>query len=421
MLELILIVVIIVGLLSGHFISLYSLAIYIDPDELETLYPRISKSRRNLLKKLADDPRVFTQTAIVYKSFVLIALSFATLSFVRLLSLHVGVDDAVLIPIGLFSVWLVYLFSVEYLPRRSSRRAINLEMTRHLWMITVVYVLFLPIVKLYRLALKRGGESSPVTEEEKEEIVERAIETLAEEAGIGEAIVEEDEKEMIGQIFQLDQTVAREIMVPRIDITAIEKAMSFKDIRTVILKDGHSRYPVYEGTIDKIIGLIYVKDLFNRMPEAGEEFVLTRYLRKPYFVPESKVIGELLTEFKAKHLHIAIVVDEYGGVAGLVTLEDIIEEIFGEIQDEHDLEEAEFSELPDGRFRVSAAMMMEKLQDLFDTDFEQEDYDTVGGLIYDLVGSVPAEGQKIKWHGFEFEVENVEGQRILYVRVRSLR
>jgi len=288
-------------------------------------------------------------------------------------------------------------------------------------MITLVYVIFLPIVKLYRLALKRSGENFPVTEEEKEEIVERAIETLAEEAGIGEAIVEEDEKEMIGQIFQLDQTVAREIMVPRINITAIEKSMSFKDIRAVILKDGHSRYPVHDGTIDKIIGLIYVKDLFNRMPEPGEEFVLTKYLRKPYFVPESKVIGELLTEFKAKHLHIAIVVDEYGGVAGLVTLEDIIEEIFGEIQDEHDLEEAEFSELPDGRYRVSASMMMEKLQDLFDTDFEQKDYDTVGGLIYDLVGSVPAEGLKIKWHEFEFEVEKVEGQRILYVKVRPLR
>jgi magnesium and cobalt transporter len=282
-------------------------------------------------------------------------------------------------------------------------------------------VIFLPVVQLYRLALKRSGESSPVTEEEKEEIVERAIETLAEEAGIGEAIVEGDEKEMIGQIFQLDQTVAREIMVPRIDIMAIEKSMSFKDIRALILRDGHSRYPVYEGTIDTIVGLIYVKDLFNRMPEPGEEFVLTRYLRKPYFVPESKVIGELLTEFKAKHLHIAIVVDEYGGVAGLVTLEDIIEEIFGEIQDEHDLEEAEFSELPDGRYRVSASMMMEKLQDLFDTDFEQEDYDTVGGLIYDLVGSVPTEGQKIKWNQLELEVEKVEGQRILYVQVRSLR
>jgi magnesium and cobalt transporter len=421
MLELALILVIAIGLVSGHFISLYSLAIYIDPDELETLYPKISRSQRNLLKKLADDPRVFTQTAIVYKSFVLVALSFAMVSFLKLLGLRIGVDNAVLIPIGLILVWLLYLFFVEYLPRRSSRRAINLEMTKHLWMITLVYVIFLPIVKLYRLALKRGGESFPVTEEEKEEIVERAIETLAEEAGIGEAIVEEDEKEMIGQIFQLDQTVAREIMVPRIDITAIEKSMSFKDIRAVILKDGHSRYPVHDGTIDKIIGLIYVKDLFNRMPEPGEEFVLTKYLRKPYFVPESKVIGELLTEFKAKHLHIAIVVDEYGGVAGLVTLEDIIEEIFGEIQDEHDLEEAEFSELPDGRYRVSASMMMEKLQDLFDTDFEQEDYNTVGGLIYDLVGSVPAEGLKIKWHEFEFEVEKVEGQRILYVKVRPLR
>ena len=118
-------------------------------------------------------------------------------------------------------------------------------------------------------------------------------------------------------------------------------------------------------------------------------------------------------------MHIAIVVDEYGGVAGLVTLEDILEEIFGEIQDEHDAEESEFYRLPDGRFRVSAALMVEKLQDYLDIDYPQGEYDTVGGLIYDLVGSVPSEGQKVRWHQVEFELERIEGQRIVSVTVKK--
>ena len=189
-------------------------------------------------------------------------------------------------------------------------------------------------------------------------------------------------------------------------------------MKTLIKKDGHSRYPVYEKTIDKILGLVYVKDLFNDPPEPGEKFNLAKYLRKPFIVPESKIIGELLKDFKQKRQHIAIVVDEYGGVSGLVTLEDIIEEIFGEIQDEHDSEEDDIVRLKNGLYKVNAALLIETLQDFLGTEFDQGNYDTVGGLIYDLVGSVPDEGQKVKWNDIEFEITKVEGQRILTVKVR---
>jgi CBS domain containing-hemolysin-like protein len=411
-------VVVIAAYVSAYIVSLYSLAVYIDPDEVETLFPNISASRRRFLAKLAQDPRAFVQIAVIYKSFALILSTAVAVYLISRFAFVTGITISALLPVGFIVVWLLYLFSVEYLPRLSSRKAIRQRMPKHLWVITMIWVLLTPVVRLYRSALKRTKKVDVVTEEEKDEIVERAIETLAEQAGIGETIVEDEEKEMIGQIFQLDQTVVREIMVPRIDIVGIPKSMSFTNIRKLVREDGHSRYPVYDGTIDKVIGVLYVKDLFSREPEPGEKFVISKYLRKPYFVPEKKVISELLREFKSRRLHIAMVVDEYGGVAGLVTLEDIIEEIFGEIQDEHDWEEAEFTQLSDGSYLVSAGLLVEELQDYLNTDYEQGDYDTVGGLIYDLVGSVPQKGQRIKWHDVEFEIENVKGQRILSVKVR---
>ena len=402
---------------SAYTISLYSLAVYLDPEEVESLLPRTSRRRRAFLRRLAADPRAFVQLATVYKSFALIVVVVLAALVLQDITRTLGASPYYVFPVGLALAWLLQVFCVEYLARRTSRHAVRKKMLRHLWLVTAIYFLFYPVVALYRRALGRAREDEQVTEEEKEDIVERAIETLAETAGIGEAIVEAEEKEMIGGIFLLDQTVVREIMVPRIDVTGIEKSMSFREIQNLVLKDGHSRFPVYEESIDKIVGLLYVKDLFSNQPEQGEPFEIGLYLRKPYFVPESKIIGELLREFQVRKLHLAMVVDEYGGVAGLVTLEDILEEVFGEFQDEHDSEEAEFSTLPDGRHIVDAGLLVEKLQDHLDTDYEQGDYDTVGGLIYDLVGSVPKEGTRVKWHGLVFEVLSVAGQRIRRVRV----
>ena len=407
------------ALISADLVSLYALAVYIDPGEIRTLLPGASRRHQSLLVRLASDPRAFGQVATVYRSFALIVVTVSTLLIVDWFVFGTGVDRRYLYPFGMLTAWLLHLFFVEYLPRRSSRTPISKKMTRYFWLITSIYIVFFPVIRLYRFLLGRVKQEYRVTEEEKEEIVERAIETLAEQAGIGETIVEEEEKEMIGHIFLLDQTQVREIMSPRIDLVAIEKSINLADIQDLVRRDGHSRYPVYEKAIDKIIGMLYVKDLFSNMPKPGEEFVIANYLRKPYFVPESKVIGELQREFLTRRLHIAVVVDEYGGVAGLVTLEDILEEIVGEIQDEHDSEEADIRRLPDGRILVDPSIRVEKLQDYLKTDHEHEEYDTVGGLIYDLVGSVPDRGARVKWHDVEFEVAEIDGQRIKAVKVRK--
>ena len=416
--ELIYIATILFGYFSSYIISLYALAVYIDPDDIEILLPASSKYRKKFLLKMSGDPRAFLQISEIFKSFVLILITIFTVLLGEDFALK---NNFNIIPINiasLFVVWILFIICVEIIPRYSSRKAINSGMVKHLWIIYPIYLIFYPVVRLFRKIIDKTGSSEQVSEEEKEDIVERAIETVAEHAGIGETIVDEEEKEMINNIFLLDQTIAREIMIPRMDIIAFESLMSFKDIKSIIKKDGHSRYPVYEKEIDKILGLVYVKDFFNDPPEAGEKFNLLKYIRKPFIVPESKIIGELLKEFKYKHQHIAIVVDEYGGTSGVVTLEDIIEEIFGEIQDEHDSEEDDIIRLKNNRFKVNATLLIETLQDFLDTEYDQENYDTVGGLIYDLVGSVPDEGQKVKWHDIEFEITKVEGQRIITVIVR---
>lgn len=419
MIELALILLIVIIYFIAYIVSLYSLAVYIDPDDIESLLSEVSKMKRDFLRRLADDPQGFMQISRVFKSFSLILSTAITYWLSSQVLVYPKISVYLQITAALLFVWIIYLFFVEYLPRRKSRVAINEKMTRYLLLISIIYFAFYPLVSGLRKLLKKISIDTKVTEEEKEEIVERAIETLADQAGINEILVEDDEIEMIGHIFQLDQTVVREIMIPRIQITAIEKGMAFKDIRSLVLKDGHSRYPVYDETIDNIIGLIYVKDLFNNLPEPGETFIINKLLRTPYFVPETKIIGRLLSEFKSKRLHIAMVVDEYGGVAGLVTLEDIIEEIFGEIRDEHDWEEDEFASMTDGSYLVDGKLLVEDLQEKLNTNYEQGDYDTVGGLIYHLVGSVPRVAQKIKWHDIEFEIDKIEGQRIVSVKVKQ--
>lgn len=406
-----------VALLTSYVVQRYASCFYVDPDEIEAHLPSASASDKAFLGTLSTHPRLLMQVAEAYKAFSLIVIVLLTFAVIAKAWTDTGAAAYVVYVAGVVVIWLAHMLIVEVLPRLMSRRGITSTMLRYLWVMRVIYLAFVPVVKGYRIIVKRSQADEVVSEEEKEEIVERALETVAEHAGISETIVDEEEKEMIGQIFLLDQTVVREIMIPRMDIVAIEKNMSFTAIRELVRRDGHSRYPVYEETIDRILGLLYVKDLFSKPPDAGEKFVIGKYLRKPYFVPETKIIGELLREFKDKRQHIALVADEYGGIAGLVTLEDIIEEILGEIQDEHDSEVAEFFELGDDQYMVSAGLMVEKLQDYLDTDYEQQDYDTVGGLIYDLIGRVPDEGQKIRWHDIEFEIDRVEGQRILRVKV----
>jgi putative hemolysin len=400
----------------GYTHSLYSSATYIEPEKVEHILSKLKGFRRRYAQEIEANPKVTLQLSLFFKSFLLIVLlgsNIYTLSYLRLLYSFIPI---IAYPISIVIIWILYLIIIEYLPRRRILKVIESDIIRSLSLLTIVYLVFKPILYIYNLIFSIE-KMDRLSEDQKEDIIERAIETLADQAGVGEPIVEEDEKEMIGQIFQLDVTEVREVMIPRIDMVGIDKDSSLEDAKILTKKYGFSRYPVYDENPDKIIGILYIKDLFTELLDDRGDFDITKHVRPPYFVSEKKKISELLSQFKANKVHIAIVVDEYGGTSGLVTLEDILEEIFGEIQDEHDFEREPLERLPDNSFRVDARFPVEKLIDELNLDYETEEFETVGGLLYDLVGSVPSIGTTLKWKDVIFEVDKVDGQRIVSVKV----
>lgn len=406
-----------IGYLTEYVVAVYATAIFLDPDDLTRAFPDPNGYQRHLVSALNHDPRALTQILALYRSFVLITATALSLAILKL-AFDPNPIPWFAYPLTLLLVWGMHLFCVEYLPRKTSRRFLAGTVPSHFWIVAVVHMLFAPLLRLYRRVLQSVSADQNVTEDQKDDLVERAIENLADQAGISEPLIEEDEKEMIGGIFELDQTVVREIMVPRIDIDALPITTTISEIRQAVNQSGHSRFPIYDGTIDKIIGLLYVKDLFSKLGNGEESIQIHQFLRTPLVVPETKVIGELLREFRLKKVHLAIVADEYGGTAGLITLEDILEQIVGEIQDEHDIEEGAFQRQTDGSVLIDAALLVEDLQQEVGTDFDADpEFDTVGGLIYALVGSVPAEGRTVRWHSLEFRVEKVSGQRISRIRL----
>jgi CBS domain containing-hemolysin-like protein len=252
-------------------------------------------------------------------------------------------------------------------------------------------------------------------------VTEDALRTLV-DVGQQNGILEQEERKMIHSIFQLDDTLIREIMVPRIDVQALEVGVSLSEAIEMLLTSGHSRVPVYEETIDNILGLLYAKDLLKVWQDGnGMADIRRDLLREPYFVPEAKMVDELLEEMQKRRVHMAIVVDEYGGVAGVVTLEDIIEEIFGEIQDEYDDdEELPYRKLENGDYLFRGRIDLDDFNEIMDGHLPNDDADTLSGFIYTRLGHVPAEGESIREAGLLLTVELVSNRRIRKVRAQRL-
>ena len=241
------------------------------------------------------------------------------------------------------------------------------------------------------------------------------------EAGQAEGLLEQEEQKMIVSIFRLGDTLVREIMVPRIDMLALDVTTQIDQAMDALKQSGHSRVPVFQDSVDNILGLLYAKDLLGIWKEGKQEISLSEHLRPAYFVPEAKKVDELLAELQAKRIHMAIVVDEYGGVAGLVTLEDIVEEIVGEIRDEYDqAEELLFQAINDDEYLFQGRIDLDDFNDIMGTNLPHSEADTLSGLIYSRIGRVPAAGDFIRIEDLQLTVEQISGQRIRKVRAQRL-
>jgi CBS domain containing-hemolysin-like protein len=239
------------------------------------------------------------------------------------------------------------------------------------------------------------------------------------EVGQPEGSLEKGEREMIYSIFQFGDTLAKEIMVPRIDVLAMDINDTLGEARATLVRVGHSRVPVYEDTVDNVVGLLYAKDLLSIRQDEDTIADHRDLLRLAYFVPEAKKVDELLAEMQARSMHMAIVVDEYGGVAGVVTLEDIVEEIIGEIRDEYDQsEELPYQRVSQDEFVFQGRVDLDIFNEVMETNIATENADTIGGYIYGEIGDVPTGGEKVKANGVMLTVDQVIGRRISRVRAK---
>ena len=238
--------------------------------------------------------------------------------------------------------------------------------------------------------------------------------------GHEEGSIEEEEKELIHSIFEFGDTIAREVMVPRPDIVAVEDTESLRDVQALVLQHGYSRIPVYREDLDDVIGIVFAKDVLKALHQGKTDMPLADIVRKPRWVPESKKVADLLREMQREKFHLALVTDEYGSVTGIISLEDLLEELVGEITDEYDREEPEVVEVSDGVYRVSGKVSIDDLNDELDAELPDGDWDTVAGLVLDLFGKIPENGEVARYEGWEFRAEEVKGRRIATVLVTRL-
>jgi CBS domain containing-hemolysin-like protein len=258
----------------------------------------------------------------------------------------------------------------------------------------------------------KGLKSGPFVSEDE-------IKAMVDEAERDE-VIEEEEREMIHSVFEFGDTILREVMVPRPDMVAVPRETSLQEVLELILRSGFSRIPVYDGTIDEVVGLAYAKDVLRRLHDGQADKPLTDILRPAQFMPESMRAAECLREMRRRKSHMVVVIDEYGGTSGLVTLEDLLEEIVGEIADEYDSEEPNIEPLPDGDYRVNARLDVDEVNELLEVQLPSTEWDSIGGLLFNLVGGVPREGQEVELQGLRLRAERVQGRRIGRVRIHRL-
>jgi putative hemolysin len=417
-----LLVIVFLTLLEGFFVAAEIALVSIRRSKVEQLVDEGRPGARRV-RRLLDDPGRFlavSQLGLTVIGFF--ASAYAAVSLVEILSRVLqgfGVDAGSADGVSLIVVTIVLaLFTIvfaELVPKtlalaNAERFAIALSLpieflARALG--PVIALLTGVTTAITRLFGATITNEASITAEELRLIVERGGE---------QGVLEAEEEQMINAVIELGSRRVHEVMVPRIAMAVMQIPATFDEAIDTIVEHGHSRIPVYEESVDEILGILYAKDLLPILREsAGPRPDLRTLLRMPVYIPESMTVDDLLHEFQRRKVHIAIVLDEYGGTAGLVTIEDLLEEIVGEIQDEYDVEEPMVVRISDDEARLDGRASVDDLAELFDVSLgleDEDEYDTVGGLIYHRIGGVPAPGDRVDVDGLTLTVETTDGRRV---------
>lgn len=370
------------------------------------------------LKLWIEHPiQVLTAILIGNNIFNITASALATDLANRVLAGTAASDWAIPVAVGVMT-FLLLTFG-EITPKAIAKRMYKQVAAPMMTLLKLPYVLFYPFTLLFskmtraimRMLGNNPNEPAPfVTAEEIEYMID---------LGSREGTFSEDRERMLRSVFEFNDTLVREIMVPRTDAVFLSADMGLDEIVEKLQSCGHSRIPVYEETLDNIIGIFYAKDIIQLVgAEDVSDFDIRAALRKPFFVPESKRIADLFSEFQRQRIHMAIVVDEFGGTDGLITLEDIVEEFFGEIQDEYDIEPEQLIPISDVMLRADARVHIYEVGDYFGVDLpDEKDYETLGGFLMSEVGAVPEVGEEVRWEDLIFRVVEADEKKVICVEI----
>jgi len=384
---------------------------------LKQLSEEKSKSAKRVVRLLSQ-PRRLLIAILIGNTLVNVSAASLAAILTTKVSLQAGYDQKIAFIINIVVVTFLILVFSEITPKTIAVKNARLHALQLSFIVFIIFYLFFPLTYLLDKSITFITRIFKIKESKEERFFHsnefQALLNLGEEQGE----LEEEEKEMIHSIFEFGDTIVREIMVPRPDVVCIAHDSSFNELIKMIKTKGHTRIPVYEETIDKIKGIINAKDLLPFISNSEIKVNLSELARPAIFVPESKKIDELLRLFQKERQHMAVVVDEYGGTSGIVTLEDVIEEIVGEIRDEYDQEQILFKRIDNNNYMVNAKIDIESIDELIDINIpEKDDYDTFGGFILDLIGSVPEEKQTFHYNNYDFRIEKVENNRIIQVQI----
>lgn len=402
---------------SGSEVALFSL----DKKRVREL----KKSNRivgSYIQVLLDNPKRLLVTILLGNTIVNISASIIAVIIAIDAAEYFKISKEIALLIQIVLLTVIILFIGEITPKLWANK-FPLQFAR---MVAVpLYwfsIIFYPVAKIITDILKFiTAKIKP--DKARTALKEIEISELA-DFGAEKGTFEEGESEIIQSIVDFKNVTAREVMTPRVDIVAVAIDTDFDELMKVITESGHSRIPLYENNLDNIIGIIYAKDLlpYLRNAELRKTLSLKKIARDAMFVPETKMINDLLHEFQDKKMHLGIVVDEYGGTAGLISLEDIIEEIVGDIRDEFDREEKQINKLSENSFMVLGKVSIDELNELLEQDFssENDDYDTVGGFIFNQAGIIPPQGFHFTYNNYKFTVKEVVNKRINKVHIEKV-